>query len=833
MIKNPAPAAMVLGSLSTGYTMLMVYHSAYSDPDTVSKSFWLVKNGVETRIDDPGITTQYAILTGLESGAAYTMSGAYIDSMVDEELLDAKISVNLSIPKTFTTKVKPFIVDYRSEYDNTGIGSGIPYLFINVDGDADFVEIELSLDGVQWDQVYRGDSSSEITITNIASGTYKARVRGIVNFSDGVSKDVSPWTLFGEDLVVDFTFRPPSKPSNINFNVARIQDSMERYDVQVVWDWEKGTGAQIKEFVVYYTSAESFAANGWSKALRVNTGGSTSCVISNFPKDIQHVFKVVATSWGSNAEEGSSPSEDVTFILTDDTPINDEFTKLTGIEVSYSHIKASANVNGEWLQTFLLDAKTGNLSIGMLDENGVAPISVDAARKVVHVDGRVITKEINAASFILTNLSGKDNPALYSEGKTYGSNVSGIWMGMDNKSGKALFDLGNDKNFLRWDGEKLNISGSVIIDSNGNEVSLEEGLKGNFLVYIYKVDTKRPTTPTSQDYPPPGWSAKPPLVNDPFKEVIYSSTGQLDPATKKLVDGTNYSEPVQWSGTTGTDGKQGPPVNSNLITGTSSFEVMDNSNTNIGKGEQLPNMGGMSLDSWNLLRGKQVTLSCRIDTQGITEGNHRLGVEIPVTYEDGTTEWIGAWYALPAPFIGRISRTHTIQNKKITAVGVGIYIQGKTTYSRVNQVKLEEGDLATAWIDAGLDGVQGTNGPGFYTQPRGAAGWSDADAKSFFNSNFGRNPAKYDVLTQYNTNNPKQAESRQWNGSAWTKPALMVHGDQVLDGTLTAKKLVADQAFLATLGVNYIYDNAAALSSNPEANYKMKIDLANGSIHIR
>lgn len=833
MIKNPAPAAMVLGSLSTGYTMLMVYHSAYSDPDTVSKSFWLVKNGIETRIDDPSITTQYAILTGLESGVAYTMAGAYIDSMVDEELLAAKISINLSVPKTFTTKVKPFIVDYRSEYDNTGIGSGIPYLYMTVDGDADFVEIELSTDGVKWEQVYRGDKSSEIVITNISSGTYKARIRGVINFSDGESRDVSPWTVYEEDMVVDFTFRPPSAPHDIAFNVARIQDAIERYDVQVVWEWEKGTGAQIKEFIVYYTSVDSFTANGWDKALRINTGGSTSCVISNFPKDIPHIFKVVATSWGASATEGSSTSENAPFTLTDDTPINDEFTRLTGIEVTYAHIKASANVNGEWLQTFLLDAKTGNLSIGMLDENGIAPISVDAARKVVHVDGRVITKEINAASFILTNLSGKDNPALYSEGKTYGSNVSGIWMGMDNTSGKALFDLGNDKNFLRWDGEKLNISGSVIIDSNGNEVSLEEGLKGNFQVYIYQVGTRVPDVPVSQDYPPPGWSATPPLVNDPFRESIYSSTGQLDPATKKLVVGTNYSQPVQWSGTTGTDGKQGPPVNSNLITGTSSFEIMDNQNANISVGKQLPDMGGMSLDSWNLLRGKQVTLSCRIDTQGISEGNHRLGVEIPVTYEDGTTEWIGAWYNLPAPYIGRISRQHTIQNKKITAVGVGIYIQGKTTYSRVNQVKLEEGDLATAWIDAGLDGIQGTNGPGFYTQPRNAAGWSDADAKAFFNSNFGRDQAKYDVLTQYNTSNPRQAESRQWNGSAWIKPALMVHGDQVLDGTLTAKKLVADQAFLATLGVNYIYDNAAALSSNPEANYKMKIDLANGSIHIR
>ena len=97
----------------------------------------------------------------------------------------------------------------------------------------------------------------------------------------------------------------------------------------------------------------------------------------------------------------------------------------------------------------------------------------------------------------------------------------------------------------------------------------------------------------------------------------------------------------------------------------------------------------------------------------------------------------------------------------------------------------------------------------------------------------GRAPSKYDVLTQYQTTNPTNATTKQFNGKVWETPVLAIHGNMVLDGTLSAKKLVADEAFLANLGVNIIYNRDAALSDNPEKTYKMKIDLLNGSIHIR
>ena len=111
--------------------------------------------------------------------------------------------------------------------------------------------------------------------------------------------------------------------------------------------------------------------------------------------------------------------------------------------------------------------------------------------------------------------------------------------------------------------------------------------------------------------------------------------------------------------------------------------------------------------------------------------------------------------------------------------------------------------------------------------------WADSYATTFFNNNFGSGPIKYDVLTQYNTTNPSTAITKMWSGTAWVAPSLVIHGDMLVDGTVRAKSLVADNAFLANAGINVIYDRTAALSANPEGSYKMKIDLANGFLHIR
>ncbi|MFP9035694.1 hypothetical protein, partial [Enterococcus faecalis] len=96
-----------------------------------------------------------------------------------------------------------------------------------------------------------------------------------------------------------------------------------------------------------------------------------------------------------------------------------------------------------------IDAATGAINIGLLDAEGKAPISFDPVKKIVNVDGSVITKTINAANFVMTNLTGQDNPAIYTQGKTWGDTKSGIWMGMDNVTAKPKLDIGNATQYIR------------------------------------------------------------------------------------------------------------------------------------------------------------------------------------------------------------------------------------------------------------------------------------------------------------------------------------------------------------------------------------------------
>lgn len=672
---------MVLSSVAVGYTKALVYHSPYSDLDTIGKTFWISSGSEEVSQTSNDLTTFYMIIESLKQASTYSLTGAYWDSMVDSELLENKVGILISSPSNITTLSAPKIRSYKSEIEHAVVGVGTSYLVIDFEGQGQLVELQLSTNSVDWQTIYSGEIKTGVQIAGVAAGSYKARCRGRVALPDGFTTDISEWEYYPTNIVVSYAFTPPSKPGNLIFTAAKISDGTERYDVQVKWDWSVGGGANLREFVLYYVSKADFDKTGWTKAARINTGATQAAIITAFPWDIPSVFKVEAISWGPS-DKNTTPSNNANFTLNASTPLDSSFTKVTGIEITYSHIKGQKQVSGKWEQTFLLNASDGSFSLGMLNDKGVAPISLDPITGTVNVDGRIISNEIYAASVVLSNLTGRDNPKIYSVGKTYGSDVSGVWMGMDN-NGKAKLDIGNKANHIRFDGDKLWISSGVTIGTPNGDISLGDGITGIRQVTIYQINTSAPTIPTSQDYPPSGWYTTPPSIQNPSTQKIYASTGQLDPVTKKLVSGTNYSQPVQWS-------------------------------------------------------GKQ-----------------------------------------------------------------------------------------------GIDGATGDRGPGFYRQGRGAAGWSDADATTFFRNTFNSTPVRYDVLTQYLTSNPKSAVTKQWSGSAWVDPALMVHGDMVLDGTITAKKIVADQAFFAQTGINVIYDRSAALSSNPEGTYKMKIDLQNGSIHIR
>lgn len=695
MITNEAPAKLVLFNPVAAYTLAYLQHSIYTDFDVYGKSFWLTENGNTTRQDYTDVSKFFIVLDKLKTGTTYTVIGAFLDAIIDAELRDAQIGFNLSEPATFKTKVAPKITAAYSTSQAVEVGVGMPIVNIETTGEADYVSIEMKLatdpDAV-WELAYRGPLLPKIQFGGIPPGTYRVRIAGAIMLPDGLTLDSSGLSEYKDDVVVAYAFTPPSAATNLVFKVAHILDGKERYDLRVQWDWEKGDGANLREFALSYIDSATYAASGWTKAQVMNVSSSKKATIPSFPFKVPHKFKVTSTAWGPD-DKDATDSIIADFVINENTPIDNSFVNETGIDMNYAFIRAKLkDTNGVWKQTFLMDAATGAVSIGLLDSDGKAPISFDPVQRIVNVDGKVITKQINAASFVMTNLTGNENPAIYTQGKAYGDNNAGIWMGLDSKTLKPKLDIGNATQWIRYDGTTLVISSGVQIGTPNGNVPIETGIQGKRTVFIYRLGTSLPAKPTTADYPPSGWSTTPPNRTD-MRQNIYASTGLLDPVTNKLLTGTSWADIFQFSGTEGANGNPGSP---------------------------------------------------------------------------------------------------------------------------------------------GQPGANGSRGPGFYTTVASVAAWSDSNANNFFINNFGGPPVRFDVLTQYDGYNPNVSYgTRQWNGSGWAAPALVVHGDMIATGSITASRIVANDAFLAQIGVNTIYNRAAALSGNPEGVYIMKIDLANGYIHIR
>ncbi|QCG76566.1 tail fiber protein [Klebsiella phage vB_KpnS_FZ41] len=1037
---------MVLQNIVTGYTIASIQHSIFSDYDVIGRTFWLTTGGVTTRRDFTGVDTFIATINNLTAGATYSAQGAFYDSMVDAELMAAKVGMNLSSTVNFKMKTAPKITKVSSFAESVDVGVGAPMVVVELSGEAEYVTIEMKPEGSStWTKYYRGPITEQIIFGGVPVGRYNIRVSGVVTMPDGVTVDVSGYDTWPSLFNLTYNFTPPSAPTNLRFKTAHIQDGMERFDVRLEWDWTRGTGANVREFIIQYISNDEFAKTGWTKANKLNVGAAKAGTITSFPYKIRHRFRVLSVAWGPDTQSITNSTE-VTYIIDESTTFDNAFINETGVEMTYAGIKGKLwNSNTkQWEQTFLVDAATGAVVLGTLDENGKAPISFDPVNKIVNVDGKVITKDINAANVILTNLTGKDNPAIFTQGKKYGNNAGGVWMGVDNVDGKAKFDLGNNTQYVRWDGDTLRISGNVVIGTPGGDVDLETGMQGKQTVFAYKLGTSLPSRPLDQVYPPAGWSAFPPNRTDQNQNV-YVVQGTLDPKKNPpaLVDGTNYSAASQWSGvpgTGGTDGSNGdytvqiyqinaskptkpgnindpsgwsrtPPTGTPLWMCSGRFDGNTNALKVEGWSEPLRVDGEKGATGATGPQGPQGPAGNSVNVQWSKDGstnwhstfasgdlymrqqvNGSWGPAIRAVGENGANGTPGSkgnyvsmkfavmastpsrpsgsnpagWSDSPPPgsplwmvkaeFNGEtnaimgnwsdpirldgdsinenlfyfkawldsitgvagngssIGKNYELLRARIIA-GTGVtdaytlpsdgsasmftYLPPNTTYTMsfetdnavevrchvfwyakgsnttggvlktiasttaglssftfttpansdrisvrfsvnqsegnnvVGRCKIEKGAFVTSYVRNQYDAV-GDRGPGFYTQPiSNLTAWNDTQAASFFQSTFAGPPVKYDVLTQYKSGSPQNSWTRQWNGSAWTAPALTVHGDMIVSGSITADKIIANNAFLAQIGVDILYNRAAALSSNPEGTYTMKIDLANGYIHIR
>lgn len=684
MIENRAPEKLLLINVVSSYSKIFIQHTFTQDSDPLGKQFYVYNNTTLVKdwvVTDPQlVSTQTATIPGLTSNVNYKVSGQYYDKMIDTELLQARFGINVSNEYQIKTQEPPRLTNVVVSQTQVEVGVSNPTVGFSIAGEAQFVEIQYKVVGTsEWGTIYQGDMQSPKII--LPPGKYNFRVRGKITLPDGATTESSQYQEYGSIVDVQYQYVPPQKPTKVTYKVQKIIDGIVRYDVKVLWDWVRGQGQQIKQFIVEYTPVATFNQSGWAGSQKVNTSTSTTQILVNFPYNQQFKLRVTATSWGPDNQETSTQSDVIDLIIDINTVISDNFTQDTGVEVGYYGIQAYRKVGQQKVQTFNLDAATGNLSIGIQNASGKVPFSFDQTNNILNVSGRTITDIINAASFVLTNTSGTP-PSLYSQEKpNYESNNQGIWMGYVGAYFK--FNMGDSQNYLKWDGTKLRISGSTQIGTPTGDLSLDEAIKGKVIVPVYKTAQTQPQRPTSTQYPPVGWTTSPDQYN-PNTEKVWVSSQRIDPITNTTLPEFPWTTPVQFSG-----------------------------------------------------------------------GN-------------------------------------------------------------------------------GQNGQTGQRGPGFYVQSiANFVSFDVTQANNYFVSIFGSGPVKYDVLTQFNSSVPSIQDTRMWNGTQWTTPAVAVHGDMIVDGSVRAEQMIADAAFFQKAGINQIYDRNAQLSANPEGTYKMKIDLASGYIHIR
>lgn len=90
----------------------------------------------------------------------------------------------------------------------------------------------------------------------------------------------------------------------------------------------------------------------------------------------------------------------------------------------------------------------------------------------------------------------------------------------------------------------------------------------------------------------------------------------------------------------------------------------------------------------------------------------------------------------------------------------------------------------------GKDGIDGSHGAGFYGGTYSSINWTTSTANSRFTALVGRAPIPLDIFVQTRTDGT-DSQARQYNGSSWVTPTLMLHGSLIATGTVAGQVLIA------------------------------------------
>lgn len=465
-IQNKAPAAVVVVDTTIAYTVVCLANNIGIDPDISGRVVQVDSAYHATYSGD----APYTVVSGLSQNVDYQMRIGRFDSMNNTLLVENGFGVNFSPNAPVRLHSYPSITSHTVTGEFVEIGSSPPVLNLVLGGHADTIQVEYSEVGQNsWQLGWAGPFAESINVIGLPVGTYDIRVRGVINLPAFPFSETSGWVGLAA-VTLENTFSTPTAPKGVTTVVSKLAEPSERYDVEVSWNWERGAGPEIRFFVLERLDVSRFGSN-WANAELVNTGASPKYTVINHPFGREFKYRVTAVSWGDESTNRATGVE-TSLTINNNTPTVD-LVRSSRIELNYAHIKATAirESDSQEVQTFLLDAGTGSLSIGALDGQGNAPITVDGLTGNLSVSGSVITDTIAAANFVLANTNGTSNPALYSAAKTsYQDASEGIYMGHD-ASNKFKFDLGNSTKYIRWDGDNLRISGDVLIGTGTDSLS--------------------------------------------------------------------------------------------------------------------------------------------------------------------------------------------------------------------------------------------------------------------------------------------------------------------------------------------------------------------------
>ncbi|MCG4540973.1 phage tail protein [Clostridium perfringens] len=112
------------------------------------------------------------------------------------------------------------------------------------------------------------------------------------------------------------------------------------------------------------------------------------------------------------------------------------------------------------------------------------------------------------------------------------------------------------------------------------------------------------------------------------------------------------------------------------------------------------------LSDTQFITGKTVTVSLDLECEDLNGGN-RVGYEMALAFEDGSTQYIGCWYYVgssPKTFNGRISSVWNVKKGRIINIHYsGLYIQCSGKKIKIGRPKIELGNKATDWTPAPED----------------------------------------------------------------------------------------------------------------------------------